>query len=194
MIRMSLHPPPNLGLQQNKYYQFRSYTITIFVLFSCPILTFTSKPLDSALPASIQDNSLSVGLKDCSRRERARDYTVRLMCRSKPTLLCNIISSSQHMAHTNTFSHSEQLSHFFCFRVMSHRLPGGGRPLPESHSLWRPWGGCPRYQATEYCVAEAEHNGQSGRGSGPRHGERSSSGGPLLWMWTDSPRLGEPPL
>ncbi len=163
-----------------------SSSLAPFSLSHQNLLTLRSLP-QSKIILSLRDWKIAPG-------DRARDYTVRLMCRSKPTLLCNIISSSQHMAHTNTFSHSEQLSHFFCFRVMSHRLPGGGRPLPESHSLWRPWGGCPRYQATEYCVAEAEHNGQSGRGSGPRHGERSSSGGPLLWMWTDSPRLGEPPL
>lgn len=37
------------------------------------------------LSASIPDNSLSVELEDCSRREQKRDYTVRLVDRSSNT-------------------------------------------------------------------------------------------------------------
>lgn len=52
-------------------------------LFCCfPKLTFSDL---CPLSASIPDNSLSVELEDCSRREQKRDYTARLVDRSSNT-------------------------------------------------------------------------------------------------------------
>lgn len=59
-------------------------SLTFFALLLCCSPNPTSSDL-CPLSASIPDNSLSVELKDCGRREQKRDYTVRLVDRRSNT-------------------------------------------------------------------------------------------------------------